>query len=66
MKKKLLPLIVFLIILPPVAYSYYNYALGLPNSSNEEPVSFVIEAGQGVEEIAKNLSAGGLIRSAAL
>jgi len=66
MKKKLLVLIICLLILPPSAYSYYSYALDLPNSAAAEPVSFVIEAGQSVEEIAKNLEREGLIRSAAL
>ncbi len=66
MKKKLLLLITLLITIPPVAYSYYNYALNLPGSSDETPVNFAVEQGQSVEEIAKNLESGGLIRSAAL
>ncbi len=66
MKKKLLILIICLFVVPPAAYSYYNYALNLPNSAEETPAAFTIETGQGVEEIAQNLERGGLIRSAAL
>ncbi len=66
MKKKPLLLITLLIIVLPVAYSYYNYALNLPGSSDETPVNFAVEQGQSVEEIAKNLESEGLVRSAAL
>jgi UPF0755 protein len=66
MKRKFLILLVLLTILPPLAYSYYNYALGLANSSDEAAAKFTIEAGQSVEEIARNLEKEGLIRSAAL
>ena len=66
MKKKLLLLIICLLVAPPAAYSYYSYALSLPNSSDETAVDFVIESGQSVEEIAKNLEGEGLVRSAAL
>ena len=66
MKKKLLILIVCLLVVPPATYSYYNYALGLANSSDETVVDFIVEPGQGVEEIAKKLEGAGLIRSGAL
>lgn len=67
MKKKLLILTILLLVLLPLgAYSYYNYALGLPNSSDEEATAFVVEQGQSVEEVARNLERKGLIRSAAL
>jgi len=66
-KRKLLLVIVFsLPLLFLIGRSYYDYALNLPNSSIETPVSFTIEAGQSVEEIARNLGREGLIRSAAL
>ena len=64
-KKIFVPIISFLIFVPTV-YLYYNYALNLPNSSDEATVDFNIESGQGVEEIAQNLYQKGLIRSAAL
>ena len=67
MKKKLLYLVIFLIVpLFPAAYFYYGYALDLKNSSDETPLPFVVEQGQGVEEIAKNLEGVGLVRSGAL
>ena len=66
-KRRLLLSIVFLFILCLLgARSYYNYALNLPNSSNETAISFTVEDGQSVGEIAKNLESKGLIRSAAL
>ncbi len=66
MGKKLILFIILLVTLPPAAYAYYNYALSLPNSSDETAVGFTIETGQGVEEIAKNLEQEGLVRSAGL
>jgi len=67
MKKKLLYLVIFLIVpLFPAAYLYYGYALDLKNSSDETLLAFVVEQGQGVEEIAHNLEVVGLVRSGAL
>ncbi len=64
-KKILIPILAFLILIP-VAYAYYGYALNLPNSSDETVIDFVVESGQGVEEIANALERKGLIRSSAL
>lgn len=67
MKRKLLiSTIILLAFLLPVAYFYYNYALNLPNSADETAVDFVVEFGQGVEEIAQALESAGLVRSGAL
>ena len=68
MKKRKLSVLVslLLVVLPSVAYAYYSYALDLSNSSDETAIDFVVESGQGVEEIANTLERKGLIRSAAL
>ncbi len=66
-KRKLLVLVSFLFVaFLPVAYTYYNYALDLSNSSDETTLDFVVQPGQGVEGIANTLERKGLIRSAAL
>lgn len=64
-KKIIIPIIAFLILIP-MMYFYYDYALNLVNSLDEAPVSFTVEQGQSVEEIAGTLEREGLIRSAAL
>ena len=68
MKKRKLSVLVILlfVVLLPMACAYYSHALNLSNSSDETVADFTIESGQSVEEIAKNLEGGGLIRSAAL
>ncbi len=66
MSKKIIIPIIAVFVLAPALYVYYNYALSLPNSSKEAKVGFVVESGQSVEEIAKNLYEQGLVRSAAL
>lgn len=68
MDKKAIGLILILIFVFGLlgARSYYAFAINLPNSNDGSMAGFVIESGQGVEEIAKSLERVGLIRSAAL
>ena len=66
-KRKLVILAIFLfVILASAAYLYSGYALNLPNITDETLTTFVVEQGQGVEEIAQNLESAGLVRSGAL
>lgn len=66
--KKALPFIGFLILVIPIilgvyGYFWYNSAISQPNGESTEEVEFEIVSGQGVEEIADNLAAAGLLEN---
>lgn len=65
--KKLIALIAVLALLGlgvSQAYSWYRYQVSTPVAADSHPVRFSISGGEGVAEIAQDLAAKGLIRSA--
>lgn len=65
-RKLIITTIIFATLLLPGISSYYAFAIKLRNSDDESEINFIIETGQSVEEIAKNLERTGVIRSKAL
>jgi len=55
-------LLFFILVLPPVSYWYYNFALNRPSQTSKE-ITFEIKKGDLVSEIADNLYEAGAINS---
>lgn len=56
-------ILVFVIVILFSVVSYIQYLATTPNSDSTEAVNFVIESGQGLETISKNLQEDGLIKN---